>query len=64
MLDSIDAARSVTKHTIVPKDRKTAIVRAAAKGEALASRPDGRPGPPLRAMRSRTLAGTEEWSVF
>jgi len=64
MLDSIDAARSVTKHTIVPKDRKTAIVRAADKGEALARRPDGRLGPSLRAMRSRTLAGTEEWSVF
>jgi hypothetical protein len=64
MLDSIDAARSVTKHTIVPKDRKTAIVRAADNGEALARRPDGRLRPSLRAMRSRTLAGTEEWSVF
>jgi hypothetical protein len=30
-------------HSIVPRDRKTAIVLAAVKGEVLARRPVGRP---------------------
>ena len=42
-LDSIDDAKITTMHTIVPRDRKAAIVLAAVKGEALARRPDGRP---------------------
>jgi hypothetical protein len=49
-LDSIDATKITTMHSIVPRDRKAAIVLATVKGEALARRPDGRPGPPLRAM--------------
>jgi hypothetical protein len=49
-LDSIDAARITTMHSILPRDRKAAIVLATAKCEALARRPDGSPGPPLRAM--------------
>ena len=40
------------------------IVLAADKGEALARRPDRRPGPTLRATAVQVLAGTEEWSVF
>ena len=64
MLDSIDAARSVTKHTIVPKDRKTAIVRAAVKGDALAHWSGGRSGPSLRATALQFLAGMEEWDVL
>ena len=63
-LNSIDDAKIATMHTIVPRDRKAAIVLAAVKGEALTRRPDGRPGPPLRATAVRTLAGTKEWSVF
>ncbi|MGH6707542.1 MAG: hypothetical protein ACREEK_01105, partial [Bradyrhizobium sp.] len=51
-------------HTIIPRDRKAAIVLAAVKGEALTRRPNGRPGPPLRATTVRTLAGTKEWSAF
>jgi hypothetical protein len=62
-LDSIDAAKITTMHSVVPRDRKAAIVLAAVKGEALARRPDGRPGPPLRATAVQVLAGTEEWSV-
>jgi hypothetical protein len=37
---------------------------AAVKGDALTCRPDGRPGPPLRAMAIQCLAGTEEWRAF
>src|SRR5216683_5202012 len=59
-LDSIDAAKITTMHSIVPRDRKAAIVLAAAKGEALARRP----GSPLRATAVQILSGTEEWSVF
>jgi hypothetical protein len=59
-LDSIDAAKIATMHSIVPRDRKAAIVLAAAKGEALARRP----GPPLRATAVHIPAGTEERSVF
>src|SRR6266852_2683490 len=51
-LDSIDAAKITTMHSIVPRDRKAAIVLAAAKGEALARRP----GPPLRATAVRILS--------
>jgi hypothetical protein len=51
-------------HSIVPRDRKAAIVLATVKGEALARRPGGRPEPPLRATAVQILAGTEEWSVF
>jgi hypothetical protein len=42
-LDSIDDARIITKHSIVPRDRKAAIALATVKGEALARWPDGRP---------------------
>lgn len=63
-LDSIDDADIATMHTIIPRDRKAAIVLAAVKGEALTRQPDGRPGPPLRATALGTLAGTKEWSVF
>jgi hypothetical protein len=42
-LDSVDAAKITTMHSIVPRDRKAAIVLAAVKGEALARRPGGRP---------------------
>ena len=35
--------QDVRMHSIVPKDRQAAIVLAAAKGEALARQPDGRP---------------------
>jgi hypothetical protein len=45
-------------HTIVPRDRKRAVVLAAAKGDALSRRPDGRPGPPLRATAASKLVGT------
>jgi hypothetical protein len=57
-LDSIDAAKITTMHMILPMDRKAAIVLAAVKGEALARRPDGRPGPPLRATAVQILART------
>jgi hypothetical protein len=63
-LGSIDAAKITTMHSIVPRDRKADIVLAAVKGEALARRPDRRPGAPLRATAVQLLAGTEEWSVF
>jgi hypothetical protein len=63
-LDSIDAAKITTTHSIVPRDRRAAIVLAAVKGEALARRPDGRPGPLLRATAVKILAGTKEWSVL
>jgi hypothetical protein len=64
-LDSIDAAKMTTMHSIVPRDRKADIVPAAVKGEALARRLDRRPGPTLRATAVQVLAGTEEeWSVF
>ena len=43
LLDNIDAARTITMHSIVPRDRKAAIVLAAVKGDALMRRPDGRP---------------------
>ena len=62
-LDSIDAAKITTMHSIFPRDRKAAIVLATVKGEALARRPDGRPGLPLRATAVQVLAGTEEWSA-
>src|SRR5579872_2364948 len=48
-LHSIDDTKIVTKHSIVPRTPKAAVVLAAVKGEALKRRPDGRPGPPLRA---------------
>jgi len=51
-------------HRATPRDRNAAIVLAAVKGSALARRPDGRPGPPLRAMAAKILAGTEEWTAF
>jgi hypothetical protein len=51
-------------HSIVPRDRKAAIALATLKGEALARRPDGRPGPTLHATAAQVLAGKEEWSVF
>jgi len=63
-LDSINAAKIATMHATVLRDRKAAIVLAAVKGEAPARRPDGRPGPPLRATAVQIPAGTEEWSVF
>src|SRR5450631_2229529 len=71
-LDSIDAAKIMTMHSIRRMDRNAAIVLAAVKGEALARRPGGRPriksgagsGPPLRATAVQTLAGTQGWSVF
>jgi len=58
-LDSIDAAKITTMHSIVPRDRKAAIVLATVKGEALARRL----GPPLRATAVQILSGTEEFSV-
>ena len=61
---NINDAKSTTKHTIVPRVRKRAIVLVAVKDDARTRRPNGRPGPPLRATAVRTLAGTEEWSVF
>ena len=42
-LDSVDADKIITMHSIVPRDRKAAIVLATAKGEALARRPTGCP---------------------
>src|SRR5450631_1190111 len=60
-LDSI--AKLNTMHSVVPRDRKAAIAMATVKGKALARRPDGRPGPPLRATAVQVSAGTEEWSV-
>jgi hypothetical protein len=62
--NSIDDVKMTMMHAILPRDRMAAIVLAAVKGEALARRPDGRPGPPLRATAEQILAGTEEWSVF
>jgi hypothetical protein len=47
-------------HTIVPRDRKHAVVLAAVKGEALSRRPRGRLGPPLRATAIAKMIGTEE----
>jgi hypothetical protein len=61
--DNIEAAKITTMRSIVPRDRKAAIVLAAVKGEALARRPSGRPGPPLRATAVQMLAGTEQWPV-
>lgn len=52
-LNSIDDARVTTMHTIATRDRKAAIVLAAVKAEAPTRRPDGRPGPPLRAPLGR-----------
>jgi len=60
-LDSI--YKITTMHSVVPRDRRAAIALATVKGEALARRPDGRPGPPRRATAVQVLAGTEEWSV-
>jgi hypothetical protein len=40
-LDNLDDAKSATMHTIVPQDRKGAIVLAAIKGEAPKRRPNG-----------------------
>src|SRR5882724_5333748 len=40
---NIDDARTITKHTVAPRDRKAAIVPATVKGEAPARRPEGRP---------------------
>ena len=58
-LDSIDDARTITKHTIVPSDRKAAISLAAGMG--LTAGLDCR----LAAREGRAnLAGTEEWPVF
>jgi hypothetical protein len=59
LVDSVDAAKITTMHSILPTDRMAAIVLAAVKGEALARRP----GLPLRATTVQVLAGTEEWSV-
>ena len=42
-IDSIDAARIAMIQTIIPRDRKAAIVLAAVKGDALSRWPDGRP---------------------
>jgi hypothetical protein len=42
-LDSINAAKITAMHSILPTDRKAAIVLATVKGEALARRPDSRP---------------------
>jgi hypothetical protein len=61
--DSIDAVKIPTTHSIVPRDRRAAIVLATVKREALARRPGGRPRPTPRATASQILAGTEEWSV-
>ena len=63
-LNSIDDADIATMHTIAPRDRKVSILLTAVQGEALTRRPNGHPGPPLRATAVRTLAGTEEWSAF
>jgi len=41
--NSNDDAKIATMQSIVPRDRKAAIVLAAVKGEALARRPNGRP---------------------
>src|SRR5450631_2122831 len=59
-LGSIDAAKIITMHSILPTDSRAAIVLAAAKDEALARCP----GPPLRAAALHIPAGTEERSVF
>jgi len=63
-LRSIDAARSAKMHNATLRDRNAAIVLAAVKGNALARRPDGRPGPLLRATAVQILAGTEESTAF
>ena len=63
-LDSIDTAKITTMHSIVPRDRKAAIVLATVKGEALVRRPGGRPRPTPRAAAVQILAGTEERFVF
>jgi hypothetical protein len=62
-ITSIDDADIAATHTIAPRNRKAAIVLAAVKGKALTRQPDGRPGPPLRAMAMRILAGTQEWPM-
>jgi hypothetical protein len=43
LLTSIEDAKITRMHTIVPRDRKAAIVLATVKSEALARRPDGHP---------------------
>jgi hypothetical protein len=53
-LESIDAAKITTMHSILPRDREATV-----KDEALARRP----GPPLRATAVHIPAGTEERSV-
>jgi hypothetical protein len=58
--DSIGNAEIATMHTIVPRDRKRAVVLAAVKGEALSRRPRGRPGPPLSATAVAKMVGTQE----
>lgn len=61
---SINDAKIATKHTIVARIRKRAIVLAVFKVGALTRWPDGRPEPPLSAMAVRTLVRTKEWFVF
>jgi hypothetical protein len=55
------AAAIVIKRTALPTLGQRASVLATVQGGALKRRPDGRPGPPLRAPAARTSVGTEEW---
>src|SRR6202012_6206441 len=59
-LTNIGNAKIATMHAIAPRDRKAAIVLSAVQGEALSRRPNGCPGPPLRAMAVVDMVGTEE----
>ncbi|HEV2652211.1 MAG TPA: hypothetical protein VGU69_13190 [Rhizomicrobium sp.] len=52
---------SVTRLTVLPTRCQPAIVLATVQGKALSRRPDGRPGPPLRATAVLTSVGTKEW---
>jgi hypothetical protein len=47
-------------NAILPTPGKPAIVLAAVQGEALARRPIGRSGPPLRAPAGSIPVGTKE----
>jgi hypothetical protein len=60
LLDNTGTARTVTMQSNIRKHRKAAIVFAAVKGDALASRPRL----VLRTPAVQILAGTKEWRVF
>jgi hypothetical protein len=60
LLDNTGTAKTVTMQSNIRQHRKAAIVFAAVKGDALASRPRLQLGTPAVQI----LAGTEEWRVF